>query len=116
MLRLSVQIISCRRALLRSVWDMEKNLNFGIGVDIEDIERFRSFDTHGRETLLNKIFTKSELEYCFSKRNATSHLAVRYAAKEAVMKALSAAGLEHVQFREIEIVFSERGVPLVKLE
>ena len=41
--------------------------NFGIGTDIESIDRFRRIDYVKNNSFLNKIFTKNELDYCFSK-------------------------------------------------
>lgn len=89
---------------------MKKKNNFGIGVDIESIDRFRNIDN----SFLNKIFTKNEIDYCFSKENAAPYLAVRYAGKEAVVKALSSIGKLKLNYKEIEILNDEKGVPMVR--
>jgi len=65
---------------------LNKIENIGIGVDIEDVNRFTKLG--GNKAFLKKVFTQNELDYCFSKKVAAPHLAVRYAGKEAVVKAL----------------------------
>lgn len=85
----------------------------GIGTDIEEISRFAAMDRGSR--LLKRVFTVRELEYCFSKRNAKQHLAVRFAGKEAVIKALSASGRKKPAYRDIEIINDDSGAPVVVL-
>lgn len=92
---------------------MKRIKNFGIGADIESIQRFTKLDYVENNAFLKKIFTKNELEYCFSKGKAASHLAVRYAGKEAVIKALSSIDKINLSYREIEILNNENGVPIV---
>lgn len=94
---------------------INKIKSFGIGVDIERIDRFRELDYIENSSFLNKIFTKSELDYCFSKGSAAPHLAVRFAGKEAVIKALSSIGKVNLLFNEIEILNNENGVPMVRI-
>ena len=83
----------------------------GIGVDIEDISRFKGLTREKDAAFLNKLFTKKELDYCFSCGSPEQHLAARYAGKEAVIKALSALGKANLNYKEIEIVNDDRGVP-----
>lgn len=73
----------------------------GIGIDIEDIERFNSMTFDNSETFFRKVFTKSEIEYCFCKTKASIHLAARYAGKEAVVKALISMCNESPDYKEI---------------
>lgn len=80
------------------------------GVDIEDISRFNNKD----ETFLNRIFTKNELEYCFKNKNHAPHLAARFCAKEAVVKAICAAGFDFVPYNKIEILNNNK-IPFVNL-
>lgn len=82
-----------------------------IGVDIEDISRFEDKSTE----FLNRIYTKSEQEYCLSKPSPSSHLAVRFCAKEAVIKALCGLNLKYPDINQIEIYHAENKVPKVKL-
>jgi len=87
--------------------------NFEIGIDIEKIKRFDNKENSRDENFLKKIFTQKELDYCFSKNNASSHLAGRYAAKEAIIKALSSIYEEKIIYNEIEIVNNSNSVPEV---
>ncbi len=83
--------------------------DFAIGVDIEDIERFKDKD----EAFLTRIFTQNEIEYCKSKINSHQNFAGRYCAKEAVFKALSALGETGIEFKLIE-VYHQNKVPCVR--
>lgn len=94
---------------------MKRIKNFGIGTDIESIDRFKKLDVGENDSFFNKIFTKNELDYCFSKEDAPPHLAVRFAGKEAVVKALSSIGKVNLNYEEIEIFNNENGVPIVRI-
>ncbi len=87
-----------------------------IGIDIENISRFRNFELHKDRTLLRRIFTSRELTYCFSKSQPAQHLAVRFAAKEAVFKALSSFRKVDLHLNEIEIRNDAKGKPSVELK
>ncbi|MBU1098169.1 MAG: holo-[acyl-carrier-protein] synthase [Ignavibacteriae bacterium HGW-Ignavibacteriae-2] len=87
----------------------------GIGIDIIEIERIKkSVDKFG-DHFLNKIFTKTEIEYCLSKANKYQHLAARFAAKESIAKALSFSGENGFSWQDIEIYNEKNGMPKVKL-
>jgi len=88
---------------------------FGIGTDIESIDRFAEVDCTKDSAFLNKVFTSRELEYCFSRGTAAPHLAARYAGKEAVVKALTSVGKANLEYKEIEILNNENGVPAVRI-
>jgi holo-[acyl-carrier protein] synthase len=82
-----------------------------VGVDIIEIARIRAaIDRYG-ERFLNRIYTGSELKLC---RRRAGLLASRFAAKEAVMKALG-TGVRGIRWREIEILAERSGKPLVQL-
>ena len=87
--------------------------NFGIGTDIETVSRFQDLDRDKDANFLNKIFTDQELDGCFLKKNPAPHLAVRFAAKEAVFKALTMFGVKNLPMNKLEIVNREDGVPEV---
>jgi len=88
---------------------------FGIGVDIIEIERVKeSVDKYG-DQFLNKIYTEKELDYCLSKVSKYQHLAARFAAKEAVFKAISTGWSKEIGWHDIEIYNETNGMPLVKL-
>ena len=80
---------------------------FGVGVDIERIDRFKK---------LNRVYTAIELRECFKKLQPEHSLAARFAGKEAIFKALCDAGLQGVRYNQIEIRKDMHGVPRVKLK
>lgn len=84
---------------------------YHIGVDIVEIERIqRSIARYGQR-FLSRVYTDAELELC---NNNVPDLAVRFAGKEAVMKALG-TGRRGVSWRDIEILRNKRNAPLVYL-
>ncbi len=89
---------------------MESTL-FSVGVDIIEIERIEGVWRRHGERFLQRIYTPAEQAYC---RGRVPELAVRFAAKEAVSKALG-TGLWGIAWREMEILGDERGKPLVRL-
>ena len=84
----------------------------GIGCDIEEVDRF-VLDRDADRSFLSRLFTEAELEYCFSFPSPAPHLAARYCAKEAVVKALSSAGRPPVDYRDIEVGRDPSGLPVV---
>jgi holo-[acyl-carrier protein] synthase len=88
----------------------------GIGIDIIEIERIKeSVDKFG-DHFLGKIYTRTELDYCLSKSNKYQHLAARFAAKEAVAKALATGWNKDFSWQNIEIYNEANGMPVVKLK
>ena len=61
----------------------------GVGIDIIEIERVRTALERGGDRFLTRVFSEAEAEYCRSRRRPARHFAVRFAAKESVIKALS---------------------------
>ncbi len=89
---------------------------FGIGIDIIEIDRVQnSIEKYG-DHFLNKIYTKTELDYSLAKANKYQHLAARFAAKEAVFKALTTGWNKEIGWQDIEIYNEPNGMPLVKLK
>ena len=93
----------------------EKINKFGIGVDIESIDRFTGSDFVQNSALLNRIFTQREQEYCFSKKTAAPYLTARYCGKEAIVKALANVGSVNVGYMDIEIINEQNGRPAVRV-
>mgnify|MGYP001170125490 CR=1 FL=1 len=86
----------------------------GIGIDIIEIDRIKqSVDKFG-DSFLNKIFTQNELDYCLPKFNKYQHLAARFAAKEAIYKALASGWEKEASWKNIEITNESNGLPVVK--
>jgi holo-[acyl-carrier protein] synthase len=90
--------------------------NYSIGVDIEDISRFEDTAPKYTKRFLTKIFSKGEIDYCFSKIKPAQHLAARFAAKEAVIKAISALGKNPPALNRINIKNKSKGVPYIELK
>lgn len=80
------------------------SLNFSQGIDIEEIVRFKKYENDINSHVLNRIFTKNELNYCFSKKNTAQHLAARFCAKEACIKALFTLENKKLFLKNIEII------------
>ncbi|NVO08815.1 MAG: holo-ACP synthase [Bacteroidales bacterium] len=75
----------------------------GIGVDIIDIKSFtESFNKSKR--FRQRVFTENEIAYCESKPNKFQHYAARFAAKEAVMKAIGTGWSKGIQWTQIETI------------
>ena len=89
------------------------------GVDIIEVERIqKAIETQG-EMFLKKVYTNSEIEYCSNTGKMTyQHYAARFAAKEAVFKAISnSISLEEGDiWNKIEIINEKNGKPIVNLE
>lgn len=81
----------------------------GIGADLVDVDRFRQVlaRTPG---VVARLFTDGERAYAERRRDPTERLAVRFAAKEAALKALG-LGIGAVPFRDIEVVRAASGRP-----
>lgn len=87
----------------------------GIGVDVIEIPRIqRAIDEWG-DTFLEKIFTASELSYARARKNATQHIAGRFAVKEAVAKALSTGWSGGFRWKDVEVENDASGKPSVRL-
>jgi holo-[acyl-carrier protein] synthase len=81
-----------------------------LGVDIVEVPRVARLARQKR--FLQRVFTPEEIAYCRGKKNAVQHYAVRFAAKEAVYKALGKSGVGH---KEISVRNDARGKPAVVL-
>jgi holo-[acyl-carrier protein] synthase len=85
----------------------------GIGVDLCEVERMRTaLDRTPR--LRDRLFTDAERAYCDQRRDPTERYAARFAAKEAVLKAMG-LGLGACKWREIEVARADSGAPSVVL-
>ncbi len=89
------------------------NIIEGIGTDIIEIERIKKSIEHHKDTFINRIFTSRERKYCEKFKNPYPHFAVRFAAKEAVAKALGTGINSKVNWLDIEICNEESGKPYV---
>ena len=80
----------------------------GNGIDIVEIKRLKLVVEKWGDLFLNRVFTEKEIEYAKSRRKTYEHLAGRFAAKEAIIKA---ADVGELGFKDIEIVNKQSGKP-----
>lgn len=86
-----------------------------VGTDIVAVRRIAALMRDRKATFLERWFTAREIDYCSRKAVPSRHFAARFAAKEAVVKALPMAWDGPLPWRSIEIVNDPRGVPSVRL-
>jgi holo-[acyl-carrier protein] synthase len=89
----------------------ERAIEYAVGIDVIEIARVRRVLERHPERFLQRVFTPEEVAFC---RGRVPELAARFAAKEAVMKALG-TGARGLAWREIEILPNRRGKPLIYL-
>lgn len=90
-------------------------MTVGLGVDIVEIERMKAVLAR-TPAFARKAFTPEERAYCDARPNSAAHYAARFAAKEAVCKALGTGILAHgVRMTDVEVVRDGRGKPAVAL-
>ncbi len=84
----------------------------GIGVDIIEIARIRASIQSTGGHFLAKVFTDGEIAYCSARPNADQHYAARFAAKEAVSKALATGWAGVFRWKDVEVTNAPSGQPL----
>ena len=84
-----------------------------IGIDIVEIKRLRRVSKKWGEDFLKKVYTDRELAYANARRFPHQHLAARFAAKEAIFKALGEVERDFVGWKNIEILNDAYGKPVV---
>ena len=93
-------------------------MKFSCGTDIIEISRIKSSIENTEGAFLNKVYTQNEINYCESKnKQKYQHYAARFAAKEAVFKAISNM-LEDkysISWKDIEVLNNEQGRPYVNV-
>src|SRR5215470_13437561 len=85
----------------------------GIGTDIVEVLRIaQMIERHG-ELFLARVYTQHEIEYCSARKAATQHYAGRWAAKEAILKALGTGWAKGIAWTDIEVRNGFGGQPRV---
>ena len=84
---------------------------YGIGIDIVNIPQFRTAIERWGDRFKKRVFTKKELEYCNGRKFTEQHLAARFAAKEAFIKALGRG----IKLTNIEVLNNQEGKPYMKI-
>lgn len=80
----------------------------GVGIDIVEVARIENMVGEWGSEFLDRVFTERELEYCRGNRRQYEHLAGRFAAKEAVIKAFG----ERLPWKSIEVISDRGGRPV----
>ncbi len=86
-----------------------------VGVDLVDVERLERL-LGANPGAADELFTVAEQAYCEGKRRRIEHLAARFAAKEAVLKAFGTGLGQRMRWTDVEIVNTPLGRPTVRLD
>lgn len=84
----------------------------GIGLDLVKIERIREIAERWREQFLNRLYTPEERDYCLKRASPYASLAGRFAAKEAVLKALGTGWSGGIRWVDIQVLNDASGKPV----
>ena len=87
----------------------------GLGTDIVEISRIGEMIERHADAFLNRIFTPEEIRYCQRHKEFSQHFAGRWAAKEAVMKALGTGFVKGISFKDVEVCKLKSGAPNIQL-
>jgi holo-[acyl-carrier protein] synthase len=90
------------------------SLRIRVGVDIVGVERVTRLLSDD-DAILDKMLTEGERDYCAGKRQQYAHVAARFAAKEAVLKAFGTGIARRMAWTDVEIVKGRGGRPEVRL-
>lgn len=85
----------------------------GVGIDSVEVDRIRKAEQRWGRNFLKRLFTDAELTYCLSHANPYPSLAARFAAKEALIKALDVKALW--KWRNMEVMRAKSGRPSISL-
>ena len=88
---------------------------FGIGSDIVKIKRIEKLIERYDQRFLKRVFTPAETAYAFAKARPAIHLAARFAAKEALVKALGSGLRQGLNWPDIEVINNDLGKPQFQL-
>jgi holo-[acyl-carrier protein] synthase len=87
----------------------------GVGTDIVEIIRIRDAVERWGDHFLKKVFSEKEIDYCYSRNDPALHLAARFAAKEACIKALSTSMTGHISMKDIVVCNDPSGKPSIQV-
>ena len=85
----------------------------GIGTDIIECPRIGKMIEHHGELFLRRVYTEREIRYCQARKHAIEHFAGRWAAKEAILKAMGTGWSRGIAWTDIEVRNGEDGQPQV---
>jgi holo-[acyl-carrier protein] synthase len=85
----------------------------GIGTDIIECPRIGKMIEHHGELFLRRVYTEREIRYCQARKHAIEHFAGRWAAKEAILKAIGTGRSHGIAWTNIEVRTGTDGRPQV---
>jgi holo-[acyl-carrier protein] synthase len=88
---------------------------YGVGIDLVRVERLEALLKRWGQRFETRVFTEFERQFCSGRKNRTSCLALRFAAKEAFVKALGLGMRKPVLWRDIEVKPDPLGKPEISL-
>src|SRR3990172_7080151 len=86
----------------------------GVGIDLVRISRVRNILGRWADRFFKRVLSPQETAYCQARRDPAPHVAARFAAKEAAMKALG-VGWVGASWREVEVVNAPSGQPQLRV-
>ena len=88
---------------------------FGIGTDITECLRIaRMIERYG-DLFISRVYTDEEIRYCQARKQSTQHYTGRWAAKEAVLKAIGTGWRQGISWRDVEVRNERGGKPTIVL-
>jgi len=87
----------------------------GTGVDLVEIVRFRKVIERLKDRFIHRVFTAGEQRFCNEHRDPVPHYAVRFAAKEALFKALGTGWAKGVTWLDVEVQRERQDAPTMSL-
>ena len=87
----------------------------GVGIDMVEVSRIRKALNRWGERFLHRVFTSEERDYCKRKAHPEESFAARFAAKEAVLKAIGTGLSVGIRWTDVKIVNDKGGKPEVRL-
>jgi holo-[acyl-carrier protein] synthase len=93
----------------------EMGMIIGTGVDVVEIARFRKVEERLKERFILRVFTPGEQQFCNRHRDPVPHFAVRFAAKEALFKALGTGWAKGVTWLDVEVQRERQDAPAMVL-
>ena len=85
----------------------------GLGVDVVDIDRLRKSLQQQGERFIQRVYTPAEQEFCEARQDPGPHYAARFAAKEALFKAIGTGWDKGVSWQDVEVHRQDRDPPIL---
>ena len=95
--------------------ELERMQILGIGTDIIECDRIGRMLTQHNERFTGHVYTGEEVRYCLGRKRCEQHFAGRWAAKEAVLKALGTGWIAGIAWKDVEVVILPGGKPTIRL-